>query len=248
MPKYSAFGATLGMGTRQIESTPVVGTIVNPGNATFTITAAGMSGSPKAISVAVLSADTADVVAAKAIAALNLDASVNAMFFADGSGNLVRLTRLIAAADDGTLNIAYTNGTCTGLTPDATSDAVLAGVASANIAYIKSIGGMSLSLDTEDVTTHDSVEAWEDVIVTILRSGEMSLEIVYDPNIASHSAAAGLIDYVENKRLAYFDVQFVSSYHWLFAAFVSGFEPSAPSDGALTASVTLKITGKPTLV
>jgi len=34
---------------------------------------------------------------------------------------------------------------------------------------------------------------------------------------------------------------------WAFAAYVTGFEPSAPVDDLLGASVTLKITGQPTL-
>jgi len=35
---------------------------------------------------------------------------------------------------------------------------------------------------------------------------------------------------------------------WPFTALVTGFEPDEPVDDALSASVTLKITGKPTLV
>jgi hypothetical protein len=34
---------------------------------------------------------------------------------------------------------------------------------------------------------------------------------------------------------------------WTFTAFVVGFEPDMPHDGALTASVSLKLTGQPTL-
>ncbi len=61
-------------------------------------------------------------------------------------------------------------------------------------AYVTNISGPGLSLDTEDVTTHDSTGAWEEVVGTILRSGEISMDIVYDPAHATHkNAANGLI-------------------------------------------------------
>ena len=49
------------------------------------------------------------------------------------------------------------------------------------IAQVQSIGGPGLSADTVDVTSHDSTGAWEEVVVSILRSGEITLDIVYDP-------------------------------------------------------------------
>ena len=179
-----------------------------------------------------------------------MDADVNAWFEVGGSGSLVQLTRRLAVADDNTINIdVHNDAPCAGITDDATSDATTAGLAAANIAYIKSIGGPSLSLDVEDVTTHDFVEAWEEVVATVLRTGEVSLDIVYDPNHATHSTVAGgLLDYYETGKLAYFDLEFVDTYHWRFPAYVTGYEPDAPVDGALTASVSLKITGKPIIV
>jgi hypothetical protein len=107
----------------QSETATIVGTITKTGNATVTVTAAGMSGSPKAISVSVAEFDTATAVAAKIRAALNLDAAVTAMFTIDSTvGITVKLTKIATTTIDATLNIAYTNGTCEGLTPDATSD------------------------------------------------------------------------------------------------------------------------------
>lgn len=249
MAKYAAFGAVLQMGTRQVETATIVGTITLAGNATIVVTAAGMSGSPITRNVAVLLNDTADMVAEKVRADLLGQVNITNWFEVGGSGAQIVLTRKIAAANDGTMNISSANGTCTGLTAQPTSDNTIAGVNYANVAYIKSIGGPGLALDVEDVTTHDSTDAWEEVVATILRSGEVSLDLVYDPNNSTQSASAGgLIDYAENKKTAYFDVQFVNTYHWLFPAVVVSFEPDAPVDGALTAACTLKISGKPILV
>ena len=118
------------------------------------------------------------------------------------------------------------------------------------IAGITNISGPGLSLDVEDVTSHDSTGAWEEVVATILRSGEVSLDIVYDPAAATHSASAGglIADMVARASQTY-TITFTdtATTEWSFTAFVVGFEPDMPHGGALTASVTMKISGQPTL-
>lgn len=116
------------------------------------------------------------------------------------------------------------------------------------IAYVQNVSGPGLQADTEDVTTHDSTGAWEEHVATILRSGEVSLDLEYDPAAATHKNAAGglIADLVSRTAVAY-SLVFPDATTWSFNAFVTGFEPSAPFDGALTASVKLKLTGQPTL-
>ena len=121
----------------------------------------------------------------------------------------------------------------------------------APVAAVRSISGPGLSLDTEDVTSHDSTEAWEEVVATILRTGEISVEIEYDPNAATHkNAALGLLYDLTTRASAAYSIVFPSSptVTWSFTAYVTAFEPDAPHDGSLTANVSLKITGKPTLL
>lgn len=115
-------------GVAQVETATVVGTITGAGNATFTITSALVTGSPLAVSVAVLVDDTATIVATKAAVALNANAAVSTHYTATSNGADLILTAKKAAANDATLNIAFTNGTCTGLTPNATSANTTAGV------------------------------------------------------------------------------------------------------------------------
>ena len=112
------------------------------------------------------------------------------------------------------------------------------------VAQVQSISGPGLALDTEDVTSHDSPGGWEEVVGTILRSGEISLDIVYDPGELTHTS---LISALESKTLSAFDLKFTDGTMWEFNAYVIGFEPTAPVEGALTASVTLKIDGEPIL-
>lgn len=118
-------------------------------------------------------------------------------------------------------------------------------------ANVTNIAGPGLSLDVEDVTSHDSTAAWEEVVGTILRSGEISLDIVYDPAHATHKYAAGglLYDLVQRTEIA-LTLVFPDdgATTWSFNALVTGFEPGAPVAAGLTATVKLKISGQPTLV
>lgn len=249
MTKSSAFGTVLKMGTGsvQIETQTVVGTISTAGDAGVTITAANLAGSPLMLLVPVALSDTASIVAGKIRAFLTATTAVAALFDVSGTGADVVLTRKIPMKNDATLNIGIADETCVGLTAAGTSTNTHAGETLGAVAYISNLGGPALSLDTEDVTTHDSPAAFEEVVATILRTGEASLDIVYDPAEATHDATSGLVYMLENKLLAGYSVTFPNTTVWSFAAFVTGFEPSAQHDGALTASVKMKITGAPIL-
>lgn len=118
------------------------------------------------------------------------------------------------------------------------------------IANVTNISGPGLSLDTEDVTSHDSTGGWEEVVGTILRSGEVTLDIVYDPDNATHKyASAGLLHDLVSRVPTTYNLFFSDSTPatWQFSALVTGFQPNMPVNGALTASVSLKLTGSVTL-
>lgn len=122
-------------GTAQVETATAAGSITASGNASVVVTAAGMTGSPKTISVAVLNGDTASAWATKVRTALAADTAVDALFTVGGSTTAISLTRKANSvgfypANDATLNIALDNGTCTGITTAATSANTTAGVAS----------------------------------------------------------------------------------------------------------------------
>lgn len=117
------------------------------------------------------------------------------------------------------------------------------------ITEVMEISGPELSLDTTDATTHDSTAGWEEVIATILRSGEVSLTIQYSPTDSTHNASTGLIKDMTDRTLRNFQLVFpdASSTTFSFSAYVIGFSPSAPADDKLTAEVALKASGQPTL-
>ena len=252
MAKEAAFGTILniGVGDVQIETATLVGTISNPGNINFVITCTGMVGTPLTLVIPVINGNAASV-AATVRTFLHDDASAAAvrfLFDISGATDKVILTRKVPAATIANLNMASDTGSATGLTSEATSAPTHAGEETFTpIAQVSNIGGPGLSLYTEDVTTHDSTGAWEEVVATILRTGELSLDIVYDPNDGTHDATTGLVSMMEAKTLCGFNLIFPGPYEWDFAAFVTGFEPSAAHNGALTAAVKMKITGAPSL-
>jgi len=126
-------------GTAQVETATCAGTVTAGGNAAVVVTAAGLTGSPKTLSVAVATSDTATAWAAKVRTALAADADVAAMFAVSGATTAVILTRRqaitvptgtlnIYSANDATLNISLDNDTSTGITTAATSANTTAGV------------------------------------------------------------------------------------------------------------------------
>lgn len=190
-------------GTAQVETATAAGTITATGNATVTVTAAGMTGSPKAISVAVLSGDTAAVWAGKVRDALAADVDVSAVFSVSGASTAIVLTVKeigglsipIYPANDSTINVAIDNGTCTGITTAATSANTTAGVATSGctiydgdgkdfegttIATISTLDAALLSCSSGVVTYVDS---GEDVKGT-LASGKVST-LIGDSNFLS---------------------------------------------------------------
>jgi len=251
MARYDAYGTLLKMGTAQVETAVIVVTTITAGNANFILTADGMTGSAITTVVALANGDSADTVATKAVAGLNLDSDITDLFTIATDGPNIVITKKIATANDTTLNLAYADDTSGGLTDDATSNNTTAGVVLTTVAQVSNITGPGMTLDTTDVTTHDSTNAFEEVVGTLLRSGEVSVDIVYDPAEDTHDATAGngLLSRIAGRVTADWSITFpdAASTVWNFDGYVSGFEPGMPVDGALTASVTIKLTGDVTL-
>jgi len=119
-------------GTAQVETASVVGTVTadtGAGNVEVIVTAAGIVGFPKTYHVPVAAGDGNTAVGGKIRAVLAADADLTALYTVGGSGANCSLTQKHLIGNDATLNIAYDNGTCTGLTGDASSTDTTAGVA-----------------------------------------------------------------------------------------------------------------------
>ncbi len=117
------------------------------------------------------------------------------------------------------------------------------------IAEVMDISGPSSTMNTAEVTSQSSANGYSEHIGTILNGGEVTFDINYGPVDGTHDESTGLISVMNARTLNNFQLIFPDSgtTTWSFAALVTGFEPSAPVDGALTASVSMLISGKPAI-
>ncbi|MFE2106636.1 phage tail tube protein [Kitasatospora sp. NPDC059463] len=113
-----------------------------------------------------------------------------------------------------------------------------------DIAELTSIGAPTLARDTYEVTTHGSPEQWREFIGGLKDGGDVSGDVNYMP-----SAHDFLVADFDDKEPRDYQIVFpdLEQTTWTFKAILNKFEPSAPFDDKLTASLGWKVSGKPTL-
>jgi hypothetical protein len=118
------------------------------------------------------------------------------------------------------------------------------------IAEVRSINGLSLSVKSVDTTSHSSAEPWDEATATLLSAGDLSFEINYIPTDPTHNNSSGLLSFLTNRATKDWTLTFPDSAatSWGFKGFINKFDMQAPVDNVLTAKITIKATGKPTLV
>ena len=108
------------------------------------------------------------------------------------------------------------------------------------IAAARNIEGPSLTCETIDSTTHDESTGYRSHIEGLRDSGDLTMEIAYDPAAASHAwiHATGR-GTTKLYKLTFPDAAPTT---WQFSAIVTNFTPKMPVDGLMTADVTFKVT------
>ena len=113
------------------------------------------------------------------------------------------------------------------------------------IAKIKDISGPGFNRGTHDASTQTT--DWGEIVPGIKMGGQVTFDINLIPTEGTHDQTTGLLkDFIDgvkrNFQLVFPDA---GNTVWQFAAYVLNFEPDAPVDGLLTASLTVEITGDP---
>lgn len=117
------------------------------------------------------------------------------------------------------------------------------------IAEVGDISGPAVSRDTEEVTNHSSPDGYEEFITTIKRSGEVTFPINFIPDHPTHDQSTGLLGVLDSGVLKNWRLLLsTTGRRWQFAALVTNFEGSSPVVGKQGGDITLKISGKPSLV
>jgi len=120
---------------------------------------------------------------------------------------------------------------------------------SGTLANVTNISGLDGETETIDVTAHDSGSAYREKVASFIDAGQVTLDVNFDPNAATHRATTGGILYLRDQRtIVPWKVTFPGTpvHYVTFQAFVksAGFE--APFDDKLSMSVTLETTGAAT--
>lgn len=138
-------------GVNQVETATAAGSVTGAGNIVVIVTAAGMSGSPITVQVAVAGTETAAQWADKVRIALRNHLVISNFFAVTGATTAVILTARVRAANDATMNISMDNNTSTGITAAPTSADTTAGVVGDYQSYTCDLETWNLTMDLPPV-------------------------------------------------------------------------------------------------
>jgi len=103
-----------------------------------------------------------------------------------------------------------------------------------------------------DVTSHSTGVPWRQKIITLLDAGKVTAKIFYVPKDATHDDTTGLLGLMTNRTLTHFRIHFPDAIYpsgtkFTFYGYVSTFTINSPVAGVEEGSLTIEITGQPTL-
>jgi predicted secreted protein len=123
-----------------------------------------------------------------------------------------------------------------------------------SVAEVTNITPPALARDTVDVTHTESEEKWREFIPGLRDGGEASIEMNFIPAGPGTDLILASFNSDEAKTCRIIfpdgdaDVSPITATVWTFSGIITGFAPEAPVDGAMTATVTVKLSGKPTFL
>lgn len=116
------------------------------------------------------------------------------------------------------------------------------------LAEVTGITPPAISRDTVDATHEESPGAWREFIAGLKDGGEVSLELNFIPGGTAIAALMAEMDLDGPSALKNRQILFPDGSYFSFAGILTGLEPDAPIDDKMSASVTFKVSGKPSLV
>jgi hypothetical protein len=110
------------------------------------------------------------------------------------------------------------------------------------IPQVQDIDGPGGSTDTDEITNHTSPGGFEEFIATILRSGEVTFPLVFNPANAAHQALDAAW---RGKTLDEYVITAPDGSTWTFDGLVTNFGNTYPVNGHWSKATTIKISGEP---
>lgn len=119
------------------------------------------------------------------------------------------------------------------------------------IASVGDFSGPEVSVETIDVTTHDSEDAFNEFLAGMADGGEVPFDLVFDPNLAAHET---LYNAVAARKLHAFQIQlpgFTNTSAGGYFAFKGLFTKAGaafPVKDKIGMSMSIKVSGKPSFI
>lgn len=128
----------------------------------------------------------------------------------------------------------------------------VAGTVFTEVAQVSSIGSVAITADETEVTTLDNTSGYREYLQTFKDAGELPVTLVWDPALPTHGTASGglwaLFISGETRKMKIEFPTKPTAYEASFDGWVKTFPtPAMTPDDALTAEVTIRVTGTVTL-
>lgn len=102
------------------------------------------------------------------------------------------------------------------------------------------ISGPSTSVETTDVTSHDS-SAWREFVATLIDPGEVTFSFYYSGHATQDQLRTDMLARTRrNFQMVW--VPLTPDETLAFSGLVTGYQPQEPHDGVLSVDVTIKVT------
>lgn len=106
------------------------------------------------------------------------------------------------------------------------------------IAGVKSIAGPTISRDMADVTALDATSGFEEVLPTIIRTGEIQLDMRFDNTVHSSLNTRMVAGTGQNYQIAFPDASTVT-----VSGYIANIDISVATDSEVQGNVSVKVSG-----
>lgn len=118
---------------------------------------------------------------------------------------------------------------------------------SQTVGKLTAINGIEVSVDSVEVTTHQSANNYKEFVAGLIDAGEVSLEGNFDYSDTTGQQALLTDANSRTTRTGVITFPSATGTTWTFSGFVTAVKiGDAPVDGVIPFSATIKVTGKPT--
>lgn len=115
-----------------------------------------------------------------------------------------------------------------------------------DVGGLTTINGISISVDSTEVTTHDSTDAYKEFLPGLIDAGEVGIEGYFDHTDTTGQQAMLADTNSRSSEACVITFPTTKATTWTFTGFITSIKiGDAPVDGAIPFSATIKVTGKP---